>query len=621
MARRVERTFTFDFAGPLPAVWAAMADTARYNEASGLPAHEVASLPGPDGEIRFVAQARMGRFALEWEDLPCNWVAERWFEHRRRFTKGPLRRLDARLELAPAADGGPGCRGRYTLAVEPSGLVGRLLLAGGFMASAERGFRRLAAQADEFALARRDTPFDLEPPALARAARERAPRLGREVDASPYGHEGLGGRLARHVLEGGEVDLQRIRPLALARSWGVPGRHAVEACLQATRAGLLELRWDLLCPRCQGAKATSRGLDGLPTGAHCPTCNIDYGRDFSANVELSFRPAEVLRPVTSGQFCLLGPMSTPHVRVHVTLEPGEERLVDAPLPPGPYRLRTLEAGPEVAVAHDGGAAAGFPALEILDGEVRAGPPSPPGQVALRNRSGRRRTAVVEERAWVADALTADRATALQAFRDLFSDQVLRPGDEVAIRRVTLLFSDLRGSTALYDAVGDAAAYRLVRDHFAYLAGIVREHEGSVVKTIGDAVMAAFHDPAQGLAAAVAMQERVAAFNAGNPHPVVLKLGLHEGPCIAVTLNDRLDYFGGAVNMAARLQDQSRGGDVVVSGALAEDPGAAALIRRLAPERETVRLRGIAEPVAFVRLRPATTAAPMATSPEPAVAAM
>ena len=102
---------------------------------------------------------------------------------------------------------------------------------------------------------------------------------------------------------------------------------------------------------------------------------------------------------------------------------------------------------------------------------------------------------------------------LQAFRDLFSTEVLRPGDEVAIGRVTLLFSDLKGSTALYEAVGDAAAYHLVRAHFAYLAAIVREHDGAIVKTIGDAVMAAFHEPLQALRAAIAMQERVASFNA------------------------------------------------------------------------------------------------------------
>jgi len=167
--------------------------------------------------------------------------------------------------------------------------------------------------------------------------------------------------------------------------------------------------------------------------------------------------------------------------------------------------------------------------------------------------------------------------------------------------VTLLFSDLKGSTALYDAIGDAAAYGLVREHFAYLAAIVREHDGAIVKTIGDAVMAAFHEPLQGLRAAIAMQERVAAFNAGHNAPVVLKLGLHEGPCIAVNLNDRLDYFGGTVNLAARLQGESRGGDVVISAPLAAIAEAAAVMAGRRPCPETARLRGLVEPVAFIRL--------------------
>ena len=179
--------------------------------------------------------------------------------------------------------------------------------------------------------------------------------------------------------------------------------------------------------------------------------------------------------------------------------------------------------------------------------------------------------------------------------------MLRPGDEVAIRRVTLLFSDLKGSTALYDAIGDAAAYGLVREHFAYLAGIVREHDGAIVKTIGDAVMAAFHEPLQGLRAAIAMQQRVAAFNAAHRAPVILKLGLHEGPCIAVNLNDRLDYFGGTVNLAARLQGESRGGDIVLSAPLAASADAAGVIAGHEPRPETARLRGLADPVAFVRL--------------------
>jgi class 3 adenylate cyclase len=392
--------------------------------------------------------------------------------------------------------------------------------------------------------------------------------------------------------------VERIRPLPLARRWGAPERHVIEACLEATRLGLLELRWDLLCPRCRGAKASAGTLEQIPEGAHCGTCNISYARNFSRNVELVFRPAPGIRPIEVGEFCLLGPMSTPHIWVHVTVEPGEQRDIEVTLKPSAYRLRTLEIGPEADIEYEGGP---FPAIVVTDGWVMAGPPSPDGMITLRNRSARRRTFVVEERRWIQDALTADRMATLQAFRDLFSAQVLRPGDEVAIGRVTLLFSDLKGSTAMYEAVGDAAAYRLVRAHFAYLAAIIREHDGAIVKTIGDAVMAAFHEPLQGLRAAIAMQERVASFNAANPQPIVLKLGLHEGPCIAVTLNDRLDYFGQTVNIAARLQGESEGGDVVVSGPLAEMEGAAPLLGRHRAVAESAILRGVSEPVGFVRL--------------------
>lgn len=592
MARLVARTASFEFAGPPEGVWAAMADTARYNEAAGLPKHRVEELPQPDGTVRFVARARKGPFALEWEDLPCNWVRGRWFEHRRRFSRGPLRELHARFHLEPR---GSGCHGEYRIEAAFRGLAGAALRWGGFLAAGERAFLKLAAEADRFARGERPLPFAAAPPALGAEARQRLDRLARELAQSAHAH-GLADRLAAHLATAGEVDVARIRPLELARRWGVPALAAVEACLQATRLGLLELRWDLLCPRCRGAKASTASLDRLPQGAHCGTCNIAYDRDFSRNVELAFRPAAAIRPLEEGEFCLLGPMSTPHIAAHVTLEPGEERRVRLELPPGPYRLRTLEPGPERELDHAGGP---FPGVALAVEGFAVAAASPDG-TPLANRTPHRRTLVVEERAWVRDALTADRVVALQAFRDLFSAEVLRPGDEVAVRRVTLLFSDLKGSTALYDAIGDAAAYRLVREHFAYLAAIVREHEGAIVKTIGDAVMAAFHDPLKGISAAVAMQERVAAFNATSAHPIVLKLGLHEGPCIAVTLNDRLDYFGGTVNLAARLQSQSAGGDIVLSESLARTPGAAALLGRLRGARETAFLRGISTPVTFLR---------------------
>ena len=605
-------SWTWHFDRPPADIWPLLADTARVNEVANIPKHVITEIPQPDGSVKYFGRAKMGPFDLKWHDKPVNWVSEQWFEHCRYFESGPLKSLCAQFSLEP---NGEGALGHYRISAEPANLIGRLILATGFFPSSGKTFGRIAREANTFAKGESAVLFSYAAPAPKPEVTARVARMVKEIDASPNGH-GLAQKLADLVLGAQEADLWHIRPLKLARDWDRPAIEVIELCLQAVRAGLLDLRWDLLCPRCRVAKAWSGGLDRLPDGAHCDSCNIDYGRDFSKNVEASFRPAEAIRPMESGEYCLMGPMSTPHIKLQVALDPGETREIKAQLSFGPYRLRTLEAGPECDIENG---IDGFPTI-ILEGDaVNAGPPAPRGTIRIENRSPRILTAIVESRAWVADALTADRMTALQAFRDLFSDDVLRPGDEVSISRVTLLFSDLRGSTALYQKIGDATAYHLVRDHFAFLAQTIRDHQGAIVKTIGDAVMAAFARPEDGLAAAVAIQRQVATFN--HEHPVgdgpgdgpgssgdaiAIKLGLHQGPCIVVTLNDRLDYFGSTVNLAARLQGQSRGGDIVLSREIAEDPAVAPILDRLAGEgvpaqRDQAALKGFAEPLAFRRL--------------------
>ena len=246
------RTFTFDFGGPLPAVWSAMADTARYNAAAALPKQTVTEIPARWRASSSWPGRRSGRMQLEWEDLPCNWVREHWFEHRRRFTRGPLALLDARLDLTPAP--------RLPRRLPPG-------------SGAERAARAPDPRRWLPALRRAHVPGPgaAGRPVRARRAggpvraadgagdrcRPRAP--GRRWPSSwmpaPTGTASAE-RLVAVVAEGLEVDAERIRPLPLARRWGVPERHVIEACLEATRLGMLELRWDLLCPRCRGAKVT-----------------------------------------------------------------------------------------------------------------------------------------------------------------------------------------------------------------------------------------------------------------------------------------------------------------------------------------------------------------------------
>jgi class 3 adenylate cyclase len=213
-----------------------------------------------------------------------------------------------------------------------------------------------------------------------------------------------------------------------------------------------------------------------------------------------------------------------------------------------------------------------------------------GTIEFVNEAGFELAALIEDRTWTREALTVPEVISLQAFRDLFAAATLRPGDEAGVSQVALLFSDLRGSTALYERLGDAAAYNVVREHFALLAAIVRDH-------IGDAVMASFGDPAHAVRAALSMQSRIA------DQDLSLKLGVHMGPSVVVTLNDRLDYFGSTVNMAARLQGQSEGGDVVLSRAVADDPAVQTVIADVPMREEEVALKGFDRPVGFVRLQP------------------
>ncbi len=164
--------------------------------------------------------------------------------------------------------------------------------------------------------------------------------------------------------------------------------------------------------------------------------------------------------------------------------------------------------------------------------------------------------------------SAALVTSLQDFRDLFSSEVLAPGAEMGVKTLAFLFTDLRGSTALYERVGSAAAYRRVREHFSLWTEAIRAHEGGIVKTMGDAIMAIFTDALAALRAALEAQQKTMALPGERP---VVKAGIHAGPCIAVAANEILDYFGSTVNLAARVQGESHGDDIVLSEALAADP--------------------------------------------------
>lgn len=203
---------------------------------------------------------------------------------------------------------------------------------------------------------------------------------------------------------------------------------------------------------------------------------------------------------------------------------------------------------------------------------------------------------------------------LQTFRDLFPRETIPPNESLVIRRVAILFTDLAGSTALYTRRGDARAYNLVRQHFELLFQLVAIHNGVVVKTIGDAIMAAFTVPADAIQAALAMHQQIQALNQqlqlSGDDQLILKIGIDVGPCISVTLNDRLDYFGTTVNTAARVQASSQGNDIVVTSALLMDSDTANVVKDYAQLSSQIKFKGLDWPIEVHRIA-LTTASPSA----------
>ena len=95
-------------------------------------------------------------------------------------------------------------------------------------------------------------------------------------------------------------------------------------CLCATRAGILDLQWNLICPMCRGGSKT-QSLKEVASKVHCAGCNIDFTVNFEQSVELTFRPNPSIRLAESETFCIGGPQVTPHVVAQQLLAPRTSR--------------------------------------------------------------------------------------------------------------------------------------------------------------------------------------------------------------------------------------------------------------------------------------------------------
>ena len=553
------------------ALWPLLADTNRFNRDTHVPA--VKRREESAAKLSNLRQRlRLQRFGatVEWEEEPFEWSRPQRFGVVRRYHRGPLALLRVLVELSSSSEGSKSEMGSqvvYQVWATPRNFLGFIAIPIQIGWLSAKKFTQTIRRYDQLAASGKSiltlpTTVNFSPGGKERLANFRNELLTQGAAAH------LVARLIQTLEQADDFTLAKIRPYALAEAWRAPRREVLELCLLATRVGLLEFCWSLLCPLCRGAKVSNKALRELQAQVHCESCNIDFTANFERSVELTFRPNPAVREIILEEFCVGGPQVTPHIVAQQLLAAGAQRVLTLPLETGRYRVRTLTipGGQHFKVASGGPAKAnfilqpaGWPEVELQL--------ATPATVHFENATAVEQLFILERLAWSDQAVTAAEVTALQLFRDLFASEALRPGEEFSVGSQVIVFTDLRGSTKLYREIGDAVAFSRVLNHFEILKEAIATEGGAVVKTIGDAVMAVFRRPLAALRALLQAQQKLAA----GETPLQLKAGIHYGPCIAVTLNDRLDYFGSTINIAARLEGQSSGSDVIISAAVRDDP--------------------------------------------------
>jgi class 3 adenylate cyclase len=447
------------------------------------------------------------------------------------------------------------------------------------------------------------------------------------------------GSLARYLAEAPDERLFRMNPYQYAKETGTPERVAVDLFLHATHAGVVEFSWGVLCPACGSFVTTDHALRALNEDRICAICEIPIPPVIDDNVEVAFtvdpsarsiryHAPENLDFLRDGFALFFSPSVADNTTFDRYLrEPlwfgtapaGAKLETDVVLAPGRYVLALPEHHVVRRFTVDEGAGGSVSSFEVLAGGqlIQEGERLMAGKVrmTLQNRLGRPvvfgafvdpKPSPEELAAKYANHarlpefhrfFTAKELVTTQAFRDLFRAESIPSQGGLGLKNLTVLFTDLKGSTELYSRMGDMRAYSLVGEHFGLLRDVVASRSGAVVKTIGDAVMASFPTPAPALEAAMVMNSEI-----GKVGDLELKIGLHAGPCIAVDLNERLDYFGQTVNIAARVQAIAESRQIVCTDPVRDAPGAEEVIGglTLVGTRELAALKGVAGQVGVWR---------------------
>ncbi|RFC68149.1 MULTISPECIES: adenylate/guanylate cyclase domain-containing protein [Mesorhizobium] len=437
--------------------------------------------------------------------------------------------------------------------------------------------------------------------------------------------------MVNEIASAPDYRLFRINPFAFAEHNKLDAERTISSFLHASKIGLFDIAWNVLCPGCGGVLDTNASLKSIRKDEYvCSLCAEGYAPTLDEMVEVTFTVNARVRRIAAHS-----PEQLPVLEYYRQLywgssvdlpEPGYEDLIDqfliehveaaageravlsVTLPsafvivfePVTHAVQFIDVKGEptrerqlLSIAYD---------REHVHNETLEMRPGPL-RLSVENRTSDRVLPSIFIAGEALHGMLAKRRSFLsakklltnQTFRNLFRTETLDVDQRLKITSLTFLFTDLRGSTELYERVGDLAAFDLVRSHFQRLDEVVASEAGAVVKTIGDAVMATFPTPDRAMTAALKMREEMRAMRTTpDGGEFLLKIGLHEGPCIAVMMNERQDYFGQTINIASRVQGLANSQSIFVTDAIVSDAKTLEVLRQrsLQAQPHDVLLKGI-----------------------------
>src|ERR1700739_1758690 len=438
--------------------------------------------------------------------------------------------------------------------------------------------------------------------------------------------------LERMVRDASDHDLNKMNALDLAAREGLDEERVIAALLNGVGLGIFEMTWNVMCPSCAGVLSANKSLKTLDRAQYtCGFCAAGYETTLDNLVEVTFMVSPRVRKIAAHSPDELSvaeyyrqifwssaidlPADLETLLRGVTLEtvdlpPGERAILSVQLPKGTFIVFDPVTHTAQFLDVSGEEASQRQNLSVIFNKVQVPVDTValrpgPLRLALENRTESRVLPTV----WVANQalddllkrrkpiLSAKRLLTNQTFRDIYRTETLTIGQRLKILSLTFLFSDLKDSTALYERGGDRDAFDLGKEHSRLLQEIIASERGAVVKTVGDAVMATFETPDRAIAAAIRMREAMSDLGAERQHQsLLLKLGIHEGSCLAVTLNGQQASFGQTVNIASRVQGLAASRSIVVTESVVENAQARTLLETngLKPTPRRVALSGIAD---------------------------